>query len=76
MPRACWSDGLVGHYQRFDFAGGTAVEYALTVEGDPDGPMIMLFVADAGHRIDVTVARILESLQLNPPPVADGTAAS
>jgi hypothetical protein len=72
-PIAAFDDyGFSGHYQRYDFAGGSAVEYAFTVDGDPESPLIMLFVADAGHRIDATVNRMLETMQLSVPVSEEG----
>lgn len=60
-----FSDGrFVGHAQRIEIKGGAAYEYALKAEGDPDSPLIMLFVADSQDRIDDTVASIVASLEL------------
>ncbi len=72
-PIRSFSDyGLSGHFQRYEIGGGAAVEYAVTVDGDPESPLIMVFVADAAHRIDATVSRLLESLRLDIPVFVDG----
>ena len=67
------ANGLTGHFQRFSFGGKAAVEYAFTLDGVEDSPLFMLFVADAAHRIDVTVGRMLDTLQFTmPEPDSDG----
>lgn len=61
-----YGDGrLVGHYQVYQFPGGVAREYALTIAGEAASPMILLFLADAEHRIDRTATQVIESLRID-----------
>ncbi len=56
------SYGLIGHYQYYDFNGRSAVEYAFTLDSATDGPLFMLFIADADYRLDATAQGIMSTL--------------